>query len=373
MSRARVRVVRALRLRGGGRRPAHRGLPARTPPTSATLRDAGRDARCSTSCEDVRVRGAGGRDACAAALQAAGIEESRIEIVDYGSLLARPDRAGRRRGARVAGVRRAGVRALPSGLAALRGGGGGGGRAARRHRAGRRAGPRSASASRRPSRCPISARTSRSGGPCATDRPVRQERGVACDPTVMEAATPLPFAHVRVRNGRLLVDQLVVDDETTVRLATEREDPARFVLEAIEIGARVLDRELTGANAEFVRAEFEQDRPRARHRVRRPRTPGRRPARPEGRRGLRTGERPRQQGAGQALRRRVLCRRAEPRQGGGRRGDRPDARGPAQAVLRRQRQQPAGRLPAGDARGPQADRRPAGRRSCGRWARSSSR
>ncbi|MBA3328099.1 MAG: DUF2130 domain-containing protein [Solirubrobacterales bacterium] len=74
----------------------------------------------------------------------------------------------------------------------------------------------------------------------------------------MEAATPLPFAQVCVRNGRLAIDQLVVDDQTTVRLASEREDPARFVLEAIEIGARVLDRELTGANAEFVRAEFEK-------------------------------------------------------------------------------------------------------------------
>ena len=30
------------------------------------------------------------------------------------------------------------------------------------------------------------------------------------------------------------------------------------MLEAIEIGARVLDREQTGANAEFVKAEFEK-------------------------------------------------------------------------------------------------------------------
>ena len=74
----------------------------------------------------------------------------------------------------------------------------------------------------------------------------------------MEAATPLPFAQVRVRNGRLMIDQLVVEDETSVRLATERDDPARFVLEAVEIGARVLDREQTGANAEFVKTEFEK-------------------------------------------------------------------------------------------------------------------
>ncbi|CAN5604316.1 hypothetical protein BH20ACT17_BH20ACT17_14050 [soil metagenome] len=74
----------------------------------------------------------------------------------------------------------------------------------------------------------------------------------------MEAASPLPFARVQVRHGRLLIDQLVVEDETAVRLAGERDDVVRFVKDAIEIGARVLDRELTGANAEFVRAEFEK-------------------------------------------------------------------------------------------------------------------
>ena len=74
----------------------------------------------------------------------------------------------------------------------------------------------------------------------------------------MEAATPLPLARVHVVNGRLAIDWLTIDDETAVRLAAEREDPTRFVVEAIEIGARVLDREQTGANAEFVRAEFEK-------------------------------------------------------------------------------------------------------------------
>src|ERR1700712_1406446 len=75
---------------------------------------------------------------------------------------------------------------------------------------------------------------------------------------MMEAATPLPLARVPVVNGRLASHWLVVDDETTVRLAADRDDPTRFVVEAIEIGARVLDREQTGANAEFVRAEFEK-------------------------------------------------------------------------------------------------------------------
>jgi hypothetical protein len=74
----------------------------------------------------------------------------------------------------------------------------------------------------------------------------------------MEAAIRLPITQVYVHKGRLTIDQLVVEDETVVRLAGEREDAARFVVDAIEIGARVLDRELTGANAEFVRAEFEK-------------------------------------------------------------------------------------------------------------------
>jgi hypothetical protein len=74
----------------------------------------------------------------------------------------------------------------------------------------------------------------------------------------MEAAIRLPITQVYVHNGRLTIDQLVVDDETAVRLAGERDDPAKLLLDAIEIGARVLDREQTGANADFVKAEFEK-------------------------------------------------------------------------------------------------------------------
>jgi hypothetical protein len=79
----------------------------------------------------------------------------------------------------------------------------------------------------------------------------------------MEAATPLPFApQVRVVGDRLRIDGLVVDDECVVRLARDREeageDAARLVRDAVVIGARVLDREQTGANAEFVKHEFEK-------------------------------------------------------------------------------------------------------------------
>jgi hypothetical protein len=78
----------------------------------------------------------------------------------------------------------------------------------------------------------------------------------------MEAATPLPFSQVRTHGGRLWIDGLVVDDASAVRLAREREargeDVTRLVLDAIAIGARVLDREQTGANADFVKAEFEK-------------------------------------------------------------------------------------------------------------------
>ena len=73
----------------------------------------------------------------------------------------------------------------------------------------------------------------------------------------MEAAR-LPFAQVRVVADRLYIDGVVIDDETAVRLANEAEDAARLITDAVEIGSRVLDREQTAANAEFVKAEFER-------------------------------------------------------------------------------------------------------------------
>ena len=78
----------------------------------------------------------------------------------------------------------------------------------------------------------------------------------------MEAATPLRQPHVRTVGDRLAIDGLVVDDECSVRLVREREqsgeDAAKTVRDAVEIGARVLDREQAAANAEFVKTEFER-------------------------------------------------------------------------------------------------------------------
>jgi hypothetical protein len=78
----------------------------------------------------------------------------------------------------------------------------------------------------------------------------------------MEAATPLRKPHVRTVGDHLAVDGLIVDDETAVRLVRAREeageDAVALVEDAIEIGARVLDREQAGANAEFVKTEFEK-------------------------------------------------------------------------------------------------------------------
>jgi Uncharacterized protein conserved in bacteria (DUF2130) len=78
----------------------------------------------------------------------------------------------------------------------------------------------------------------------------------------MEAALTLPLAHVSIFGDRVRIDGLVVDDDCLVRLVGERaaagEDPATLVRDAIEIGARVLDREHTAADTEFVKAEFER-------------------------------------------------------------------------------------------------------------------
>jgi hypothetical protein len=76
------------------------------------------------------------------------------------------------------------------------------------------------------------------------------------------AATPLRHPRITVLANRVLVDGLSIDDPTVVDLVRARvdagDDPAQVVADALEIGARVLHREQTGANVEFVKAELEK-------------------------------------------------------------------------------------------------------------------
>ncbi len=76
------------------------------------------------------------------------------------------------------------------------------------------------------------------------------------------AATPLRQQRVHVLMGRVLVENLVVDDPAAAAFVRARleagEDAPRVVNDAIEIGARVLEREQAGLDAEFVRSEFEK-------------------------------------------------------------------------------------------------------------------
>jgi hypothetical protein len=78
----------------------------------------------------------------------------------------------------------------------------------------------------------------------------------------MEAARALRPPHVTIIGHRMVLDGIVVDDETAVSLVRQREeaggDPAELVVAALEIGARGLHREQTGADADFVKAEFEK-------------------------------------------------------------------------------------------------------------------
>jgi len=77
----------------------------------------------------------------------------------------------------------------------------------------------------------------------------------------MEAATPLRQPRVTSLVGRLIVEHLIVDDACAAELVRARTDagdhPARVVSDAIEIGARVLDREHAGAAVEVLRQDLE--------------------------------------------------------------------------------------------------------------------
>jgi hypothetical protein len=78
----------------------------------------------------------------------------------------------------------------------------------------------------------------------------------------MEAATPLRQPRVHVLMGRLIVENVVVDDPAAAAFVARRvdagEDPARVVADTVEVGARVLEREQAAVDAEFVRNELER-------------------------------------------------------------------------------------------------------------------
>ena len=75
------------------------------------------------------------------------------------------------------------------------------------------------------------------------------------------AATPLRNPRVSALIGRVVIDHLVVDDALAAELVRARadagEDPARLISDAIEIGARVLDREQAGAAVEVLKQDLE--------------------------------------------------------------------------------------------------------------------
>jgi hypothetical protein len=67
---------------------------------------------------------------------------------------------------------------------------------------------------------------------------------------------------VRVVEDRIVIEGLTITDDETARVVRERaesgEEPARSVRRAIEIGTRVLDREDTAIEVDYVRREFER-------------------------------------------------------------------------------------------------------------------
>jgi hypothetical protein len=80
----------------------------------------------------------------------------------------------------------------------------------------------------------------------------------------MEAVTTLQIGmrQVEIRDGVVVIDGLVVEDRTLVDVIERRMerniDAEETVTDAIEIGARVLDREATSAEVDFVKHEFER-------------------------------------------------------------------------------------------------------------------
>jgi hypothetical protein len=76
---------------------------------------------------------------------------------------------------------------------------------------------------------------------------------------------------VRALDDRLVIESLTVSDARAARVVRERAEagqaPPKTVSDAIEIGARVLDREDAAAEVDYVRAEFERQAAELRERL----------------------------------------------------------------------------------------------------------
>jgi len=76
---------------------------------------------------------------------------------------------------------------------------------------------------------------------------------------------------VRALDDRLVIERLTVTDKRAARVVRERaeagQEAPRTVADAIEIGARVLDREDVAAEVDYVRAEFERHAAELRERL----------------------------------------------------------------------------------------------------------
>jgi hypothetical protein len=73
---------------------------------------------------------------------------------------------------------------------------------------------------------------------------------------------PAGSGSVRLVEDRIVIERLTIADGETARVVRDRaeagEEPARSVRRAIEIGTRVLDREETAIEVDYVRREFER-------------------------------------------------------------------------------------------------------------------
>jgi hypothetical protein len=82
---------------------------------------------------------------------------------------------------------------------------------------------------------------------------------------------PAGDGSVRAIDGRLVIERLEVDDARAAKLVRERAEaghpPAQTVRDAVEIGARVIEREGTATEVDYVRAEFERQAGELRERL----------------------------------------------------------------------------------------------------------